>query len=637
MSSKNWAPVNWSRWKIVPLACGLLIPASVGAQNSWTNPSSGDWTDASSWSLKVSPSSAQTVFLTNAGARTIVIDGPTAQSNPASLTVYDAYVGGGNTLFLNNAGTNAPLTIVPNMNNPWTGLTLTNGGAALSLDSAIVIGTNNEPSGVLRIADSGTFSQEGGFTAANTTYIYGGGAYNLTDGNFQGNFMDLIWAATVNQYSGEANLSKLEVSGDSSYNLYDGNLVTDSLQIDGEEGAGGHFWQEGGTNQTSTLNAVSPYNVSAATYTMNGGLLCTSNVFISGSDSGFQLNGGTHIVSNTLSIGGGGTHFTSIQGFYRISNGTLLAGSVVLGEDGPGQFSISGSTVVISNSIQAGPQSLSQLAMGSGTVTCENILTVGGSMDLVQDGGQLQVNNLLQFGGYYAGEYAGNGNRFPIYTFSGGTLWASNIELDAHWTITSAQLGDIINPGYFQMAGTLAAGNADVQFGRFILGYAAETDYAPVSPVVIYNTNAVIQFMGTNTRLAFAESSGELWTNSCSLIVTNWNGYLSGGGPAQLVFGSDQNGLTKAQLGQIQFANPVTLPAGLYPSTILPSGEVVPSAPHAMTLSQHSNTIVLTWGSGAMLQCATNIVGPYTDLTDAVSPYIENFTNMPQRFFRLKH
>jgi hypothetical protein len=49
-----------------------------------------------------------------------------------------------------------------------------------------------------------------------------------------------------------------------------------------------------------------------------------------------------------------------------------------------------------------------------------------------------------------------------------------------------------------------------------------------------------------------------------------------------------------------------------------------------------AGSCVLQWNNGFTLQTATNIGGPYADLTGANSPYANQFTNTLQRFFRLR-
>jgi hypothetical protein len=89
-------------------------------------------------------------------------------------------------------------------------------------------------------------------------------------------------------------------------------------------------------------------------------------------------------------------------------------------------------------------------------------------------------------------------------------------------------------------------------------------------------TNSIIQFPPTNCLMRFADSSSLNWSNTGVLTIVDWNGSLAGGGTNVIGFGNSSNALTAQQLSQIQFANPVGLPAGNYLAKILSNGEVVP-------------------------------------------------------------
>ena len=120
------------------------------------------------------------------------------------------------------------------------------------------------------------------------------------------------------------------------------------------------------------------------------------------------------------------------------------------------------------------------------------------------------------------------------------------------------------------------------------------------------------------------------------LTVSNWTGLTNGGGADQLLFGNNSSGLTQAQLHQIQFANPAGFPAGVYPATMLGTGEVVPTLWQVLLTSPNRNGFVLNWSGSYVLQSATNVEGPYSDVTGATSPYTNVSFQLPQQFFRLR-
>ncbi|HZR20157.1 MAG TPA: hypothetical protein VFE51_22940, partial [Verrucomicrobiae bacterium] len=175
------------------------------------------------------------------------------------------------------------------------------------------------------------------------------------------------------------------------------------------------------------------------------------------------------------------------------------------------------------------------------------------------------------------------------------------------------------NPGFFSLSHTLQLSNAVEQLGRFILA-----------------TNATIDLAGSASQLSFANSSGEAWQAGATLVISNWNGNLSGGGAEQLKFGTDQSGLTPPQLSQIQFR--IGSSTNFYSAKILSTGEVVPATASepGVAFSRQGNNLILTWPAGWSLQSATNVPGPYFDIPGATPPYTNDQRLQQQQFFRLR-
>jgi hypothetical protein len=259
------------------------------------------------------------------------------------------------------------------------------------------------------------------------------------------------------------------------------------------------------------------------------------------------------------------------------------------------------------------------VTVAGGTLGCSNYTAADSGAQLNQSGGALVVSNLLDFGASGLGfEF------FPIYgtyTFTGGTLTASNINISGILSIGDGTVKRISNPGFFSLSHLLQISNAVEQLGHFIL-----------------LSNATIDLAGSASRLGFANSSSETWAGGATLGISNWNGNPSGGGAEQISFSSDNTGLTSQQLSQVQFIFPAGLPIGTYSARILPSGEVVPAQliPSIVTFSQQGTNLVLTWPAGWTLQSATMVPGPYRDVINAISPYTTNMTARPDQFFRLR-
>ena len=68
-------------------------------------------------------------------------------------------------------------------------------------------------------------------------------------------------------------------------------------------------------------------------------------------------------------------------------------------------------------------------------------------------------------------------------------------------------------------------------------------------------------------------------------------------------------------------------------------GPVVnPIAPHPVISFQHQgNNLILTWSGSYTLQSSTNVVGPYSDIVGAMTPYTNNIPATGQMFFRLRN
>ena len=574
-----------ARIGLVVLLLGICFLSPLCAQNSWVNPDTGNWDDSGSWSLGVLPNISQSVLITNAGAKTVEITLADAQQHPESLSVHDLTLGGGNTntLLLHSFGTNVPFTAVSYVSAKF-------GGALIDLGSTFKIGGS---------------------------LVLQGGAVSISNSEFQCSGV-ISLGGSIDQYGGAGSVGEIVDLLAGSYDLHSGILTSSNVYLDGsEDGGNSVFYQEGGTNSMISLELES---IGGAAYYFSDGLLCASNVSIgAGSEScTFNQSGGLHQVTNTLAILGNARYYPPVRipAAYYQDGATLSAHCIVLNK---GIFDQHNGITTVSGSVQLSgdPDVFSNLAF-DGTLACSNLLTAGGAVDVWQSG-DCVVSNLLSFGGYYVGTYNGSGARYNQYQFQSGTLTASNIELAAEWVVSSStQQGRITNRGYFQLAGIVDIGDANEQLGRFILA-----------------SNALVKFTGNNTVLAFADSHSETWSNGVTLLVSNWNGSINGGGSEQLKFGSDANGLTASQVAEIRFINPVGFPQGTYAARILNSGEVVPYAP-SMQASRTGNDFVITWPDNTYsLQSATNVLGPWTNVANATSPYSNGLNIFPQQFFRL--
>ena len=610
--------------KILPT--GEVVPdegtSLAGPVNSWINPASGNWDVATNWSLGVLPDSSQSVMITNSGSKAVAINPTTPTTFPASMNIHDLTIRGAsdtlNTLLLNFAGTDVPLTVS-------TGLTVADNAQLVNLSSGLIV-----ESGSLLVTNA-HFIQDGGFVCTTNATVYLQTAdYDLTNGILEAGavYLGLPGLARFNQYGGAVMMSNLYF-GDSpfggsggNYWLYGGYLsLPNGLKVISSGNSVADYAQLGGSNQTTAVDVED----GGAQITLNAGLLADITVNVLGGYYGpasIQQNGGAHVITNALTISGGAHSSTSVTpATYTLNGGTLSASLIELDADqGDSVFTQTNGTAnagtFYAHSVGFYSSHNTTVAIAGGTLSCSNYTTLDGGATLNQSGGDLAVSQLLDFGGVR--DLGPGFTTYARYTFTGGSLTASNINISGVWSIGDGSSNRISNPGFFSLSHLLQLSNAVEQLGRFILA-----------------TNATIDLAGTASRLSFENSSAETWANA-TLVIADWNGAPSGGGAEQLKFGSDSSGLTPAQLHQIQFQ--ISSSTNFYPAKILSTGEVVPDTggTPSVTLSRQGTNLVLTWPAGWSLQAATNAPGPYFDLPTASSPYTVDPAAEPQQFFRLR-
>jgi MYXO-CTERM domain-containing protein len=171
------------------------------------------------------------------------------------------------------------------------------------------------------------------------------------------------------------------------------------------------------------------------------------------------------------------------------------------------------------------------------------------------------------------GTNAGNNRLAPtIGDVAAGTPTSLVKNGSGTWTLAGANTysgATTINAGRLTIgtANAIAPANAvNLAGGTFDTGGLSDS----AGPLTLATSSGIDFGAGTST-LAFADSHALTWSGT--LLISNWSGdSVNGGGTDQLFFGNSAGGLTAAQLAGIQFA-------GFGPgATILPSGEVVPTA-----------------------------------------------------------
>jgi len=254
-----------------------------------------------------------------------------------------------------------------------------------------------------------------------------------------------------------------------------------------------------------------------------------------------------------------------------------------------------------------------------------------------------------------------------VVTLSGGTLYTTNLLVSdsltttgqrsrfvqkggIHWVL---ELVSLSNSGVYQ----LQSGTLDT-YG-IVLGRSAElrveggtlhilgvfsinggTFYATGENLYFGSLSVVeggtIELLPGRTVLRFLDSADVSWgtgEGTTPLVIRNWNGSTNGGGTHQIRFDS-AHALRPDQLSRFRFIDPAGLPPEVYPARLLGTGELVPEVRPAMSFARNGTKMVVSWSGNYQLLSATNVIGPYTLVSGAVSPYTNGFVDA-HRFFRL--
>jgi hypothetical protein len=293
-----------------------------------------------------------------------------------------------------------------------------------------------------------------------------------------------------------------------------------------------------------------------------------------------------------------------------------------------GDFAQSGGTNQVSGTVGVGTgRGAATFTLAGGLLTDLNTSIDGSSTAsygaqhaaFIQTGGTHIVTNLLRLSGPPP-DYLGNTYSFfsTGYVLSGGVLSTPNIQINSG-AFFEHDGGTLTTSGLLTLGSgiTWKEKTSGQQFGQLLLSAPA-------------GSNASFSLPSGNCVVRFGNSSSVAWSNQATLFIDNWNGSPRGGGQHQVIFGSSASSLTPQQISQIQFRNPAGA-NGTFPARILATAEIVPD--RFLAAHKASNNLMIEWGSGT-LQSATNVTGPYQDVSGATSPYTAPFTG-PQRFFRL--
>jgi hypothetical protein len=392
------------------------------------------------------------------------------------------------------------------------------------------------------------------------------------------------------------------------------------------------FNRQDGTSRTLLLNNAGwevPLKVDQGLRLWSGVNLVSINSAIE--SAGLQLSGDASFSDTRAWFTGPVTVGMYAPANVVQSNGVFAAESLSLGGSAPGMWTQYGGT-----------NETVRLAVGTsydlhdGLVMASRI-DVGGPFR--QSGGAVEVIELAA----------------DQYDLSGGTLLSSNMWVNPEPAGQSTQgfrhsagehyvEGSLNVHGPYMLRGGLLSARRILIFGTLSLDGGAVSNHV----VEIYSgriighgsyqlgtiaplLDAALDFGGAGLVLRFQDSSGIAWTNGSPLTITNWTPRND-----QLFIGHNQAGLTAAQLTRIRFANPSGFSPGLYSARITPTGEVVP-LPRLINYQRSAKELVIDWPEGYRLWTATNVAGPYSLITNTISPYKASYHTDPQRFFILRN
>jgi hypothetical protein len=323
----------------------------------------------------------------------------------------------------------------------------------------------------------GTYSLSGG-TLSVVGGLHDGAVYVGHTGS--GTFIQSGGLHTITSYGGTLPGSMAVGYASTSFGRYDisgGTLSTNSAIYVGMAGTG-TFIQSGGlVNVGTSMVALGSYDPSTTrgtgTYLMSDGTLISGSLIVGDPGFGTFIQTGGHVSASTLKIANYRLNpmFPS-TGYYRIDNGTLQTNQMIVGYEGGAKFEQNGGSVEVTDYMVMGnrpaaPWELYTLNAGSLHSGYEYVGFMSGG-SFTQTGGTHIVDQFLTLGPYAIGDYA----------LQGGTLSAGSIQV-AMGTFT-------------QTGGTLAVASRFVNSSHATVGGVQR--WAPGSMFINNATSSLASF-----------------------------------------------------------------------------------------------------------------------------------------------
>lgn len=403
------------------------------------------------------------------------------------------------------------------------------GGTIFVGENATGVGTFQLNGGSLTTANFNVGSAAGGTGTLNLA----GGVLNLTGGTA----LTVASTGTVNQTGGgiSANAVNYLVSGPSASVFQSGGstVVNNGARLSLAENTAGGYYELSGTGTLTLGNnatLVVGRNQADASFFMTGG-----QILLSGTNQ-------TIVVGQNA--GGVGT-FTLGSG---TGVGSIATGSIVLGQDGTGSFSQSGSSVVSVTSLRLGVNAggTGSLQLAGGTVNLSGsfgAMTVGeaGSGNATLSGGSLVFSSstsTLFLGGVVNGA---TNNALTLNSASSSITGLNSFNV-ANGSNTGATVTHSNGSITLRAGGTLQLGAGTGAQGQYNLSGPAATSLLDAPSIIV----------GLSGQGTFAQSGGTLTSNIMTL------GFLaSGTGSFQLTGGQLNAGtLNLGVLGTGNYSQP---------------------------------------------------------------------------------
>jgi hypothetical protein len=398
-----------------------------------------------------------------------------------------------------------------------------------------------------------------------------------------------------------------------------------------------------------TINSGIPHNaVIASRWVVSFGY----SIFVSGN---LTVNAGGPIMQS-FGIFVGGTSSFSAGNFILLDKPNYFTGSV--------SFNISagaGNYVSVSNSypLVLGASTIrgNLTVNAAGPITQTGTLVVFGDSSISAGDNPITLNR-----GYFIGSVSiNNSGQNDVLLFNNQPLLLAASAAGGNLTVRA---GSLIQSGTIQSGGNIALTcdnglpGDTIQLGGNLVAGGSITLAGPVSlgsdsllsAENVSLQNGVTGNGHTLTVTGFATLSGGtldmanshfVFQNSFEigtdiLYLKDWNGAVAGGGASQLFAGNSASGLSPAQLAKVRFVNPTVFPTEVRRGTILSTGEVVPAPRPTLQFVRSGSNLILNWNDPSVLQSASNVTGPYLDISSASSPYTNTIEAVPSLFFRLR-